>query len=206
MNIKAVVFDYGQVISMPQDSEALDGLAKLAGVKREVYEPVFWSLRGDYDRGIISTKVYIGNILSQLGISLDEGTIDKMAALDMSIWKKVNPETVALMEEIKRAGLRLGILSNMPHEFLAWARETVPVVSLVDTGLYSCEANLAKPDEAIYRKLISLMGVENSELVFFDDVAENVEGARALGIEAFLWKDVETARQNLADLGLNLTA
>jgi putative hydrolase of the HAD superfamily len=204
LNIKAVVFDYGQVISLPQDPKAISKLAEMAGVERKIFERTLWALRSEYDRGTIDAKEYFKKVLSALAVSLDDKTIDEMIQVDSESWKSINYETVALMEELKKAGYLLGILSNMPHDFLAWARENIPVFSLPQVGLFSCEVNLVKPEEAIYRKLLSLLGVEGGELVFFDDNADNIKGARALGIKALLWENPETARRELLSLGVRL--
>ena len=207
MSIKAVVFDYGQVICLPQDPAAIDRLAKLAGVERNKFEPCLWGLRGEYDQGIINSKEYFKKILSSLGVEDkvdEEKIIDEMIEVDLSSWKNINPGTVALMEDVKKAGYTLGILSNMPQDFLDWARKNITVFSLPHKSLFSCEVNLVKPDKAIYKKLLSILGIECCELVFFDDNEENVISARDMGIEAFLWKSPENARQELFSLGVIL--
>jgi putative hydrolase of the HAD superfamily len=204
MGIKAVAFDYGKVISFPPDHGVMDELAAMAGVKREDLESLVWQFRGEYDRGLLNGQEYYRKILERLGASPPEGTPEKMAEIDMYSWKHVNPGTVKLMEEIKKAGFLLGILSNMPHDFLAWARKTIPVFSLPHAGIFSCETGSNKPEEAIYRKLLAALGCRGEELVFFDDVPENVNKARELKINAFLWKDPENARQELAGLGVGL--
>jgi putative hydrolase of the HAD superfamily len=94
-------------------------------------------------------------------------------------------------------GLTLGILSNMPHDFLALARGTIPGFELPDVGIFSCETGYIKPEEPIYRILLARLGCEPEELVFFDDMPINIDMARSLGIRAFLWKDPETARAEL---------
>ena len=207
MSIKAVVFDYGQVICLPQDPSAIDRLAKLAGVERDKFEPCLWGLRGEYDLGNINSEEYYKKVLSSIGAEdkADEDKIvEEMIEVDLSSWKNINPETVTLMEDVKKAGYTLGILSNMPQDFLDWARENIAAFSLPHKSLFSCEVNLVKPDKAIYRKLLSMLEIDSCELVFFDDNEENVKSARDLGIEAFLWKDPENARQELFSLGVRL--
>jgi len=204
LSIKAVVFDYGNVISLPQDPKVMDELARRVGVEREKFVSALWSLRGDYDRGIISAKEYFKTVLNSLAVIMDEKSIEEIIEIDTNSWKNINTETEALMKELKAAGYMLGILSNVPHEFLAWAKKNLPVFSLPHVGLYSCEVNLVKPEEAIYRKLLSMLGIEANELVFFDDKAENIAGAKALGMEAILWVNVESARRELISLGIKL--
>ncbi|MDR2617455.1 MAG: HAD family phosphatase [Treponema sp.] len=202
MGIKAAAFDYGKVISFPPDHGVMDELAAIGGVKREDLESLVWKFRGEYDRGLLNGQEYYRKILERLDVNPPDETLKKMAEIDMYSWKRVNPGTVKLMEELKKAGLLLGILSNMPHDFLAWARKTIPVFSLPHVGIFSCEALSIKPEEAIYRKLLSALGCRGEEVVFFDDVLENVNKARELKINAFLWKDPENARQELAGLGV----
>ncbi|MCL2602679.1 MAG: HAD family phosphatase [Treponema sp.] len=204
MSIKAVIFDYGQVISLPQDSSAIDRLARRAGAAREKFEPLLWSLRDEYDRGTITSKEYYRNILSKLDLTLDDAGIDELIAIDLDSWKNINGGTVSLMEDIKRAGYVLGILSNMPCDFLVWARLNIPVFALSDTSLFSCDVKLIKPEEAIYRKLLSMLGLEGAEVVFFDDKLENIRGAQAVGIQAFLWEGPETARRVLLEVEVRL--
>jgi putative hydrolase of the HAD superfamily len=204
LKIKAVVFDYGQVISLPQDPAAIDRMAELAGVERKKFEPALWALRGEYDRGSIDAREYYRKIFAKLSVDVDINLIDKIIETDFDSWKNINRETVALMEDVKKAGYTLGILSNMPHDFLAWARKTLPVFSLPQVGLFSCDVNLVKPEEAIYKKLLSMLGARGEEVVFFDDIVENIKGAGSLGINAFLWKDAGNARRELLTLGVTL--
>jgi len=204
LSIKAIVFDYGQVISLPPDPKVMDRIAGLMGVKREKLEPILWSVRGEYDRGTINAKEYYKKVISHLDVSLDDKTIDEIIEMDLKSWRNINAGTVTLMEDIKKAGYTLAILSNMPHDFLAWARKSIPVFSLVHAGLFSCEVNLIKPEEAIYHKLLSMLNVKAAETVFFDDIAENIKSARVLGIEAFLWADPDRARADLLSLGIRL--
>ena len=204
MNIKAIVFDYGQVISLPQDQKMMEEIVRRIGVESEEFKSVLWTLRGDYDRGIISARDYFKKVLSHFDVYLNDKSIDELVELDSMSWKNVNPETVLLMEEIKKAGYLLGILSNMPQNFLSWARENISAFSLPHVSVFSCEVKLIKPEEAIYRKLLSLLSVEAEELVFFDDKINNIEGARVLGIEAVLWEGPENARRELLSLGAKL--
>ncbi|MDR3167065.1 MAG: HAD family phosphatase [Treponema sp.] len=200
--IQAVVFDYGKVICFSPPESVMDELAALAGLDRQILESLVWSHRGEYDRGVINGKDYYRDLLATQGISLDDGVLAKMVDIDLYSWTRVNPGTLALMEDIKRAGLTLGILSNMPREFLELARKTLPVFKLPDVGLYSCEAGFIKPEEAIYKALLSALGCNPEAVVFFDDLLDNVEKASRLGIKAFVWRDPDTARKHLEQLGL----
>jgi putative hydrolase of the HAD superfamily len=204
MKIKAVVFDYGKVICFPPEHGVMDELAALAGVEKNALEKMVWKYRDNYDRGTEKGPVYYQRIVRELGKDISIETGNTMAEIDMAGWKNINSATVKLMEDIKKAGLLLGILSNMPFEFLDWARKKLPVFSLPQVGVFSCEEGLIKPEEAIYRKLLEKLNCLPGEVVFFDDIAQNVDKARELKIEAFVWESPEKTRELLAELGAEL--
>ncbi|MDR0719316.1 MAG: HAD family phosphatase [Treponema sp.] len=202
MKIKAVVFDYGKVICFPPEHGVMDSLAALAGVEKKALERMIWKYRDNYDRGTEKGPFYYQRIVRELGKDISIETGNAMAEIDMAGWKNINSATVKLMEDIKKAGILLGILSNMPFEFLDWARKELPVFSLPQAGVFSCEEGLIKPEEAIYRKLLEKLNCLPGEVVFFDDIAQNVNKARELKIEAFVWESPEKARELLTELGV----
>jgi putative hydrolase of the HAD superfamily len=199
-SIKAVVFDYGGVICFPPDAAAERKLAELTGLSAETLNDLNRKYRGEYDRGALDGKAYYRYILSEAGVfSGDEG-LEGIIRADSEGWKRMNEGTIALMRDIKAAGFRLGILSNMPHEFLAWARKNIPVFGEADAAVFSCEYNLVKPEAAIYEKFREKIGLEYGEIVFFDDLPDNIQKARELGIHGFVWKGPGAAREELRKL------
>jgi putative hydrolase of the HAD superfamily len=145
---------------------------------------------------------YYRNFLARAGVLPDEGTLKKMVVIDSASWTRINPGTVRLMEDVKKAGLKLGILSNMPHEFLAMAREHFPVFSLPHAGIFSSEIGYIKPQEMIYRDCCAALELNPDELVFFDDMPVNIEKACSLGMRGFVWQNPETARETLRMLSI----
>jgi putative hydrolase of the HAD superfamily len=106
------------------------------------------------------------------------------------------------MEDVKKSGLKLGILSNMPHDFLPIARSRFPFFQLCDVEIFSCEVNSVKPEEPIYQALLSALGCRAEETAFFDDIPVNVDAALALGFKSYVWKGPENARQELRRLSV----
>ncbi len=199
-----MVFDFGNVLSLPQEEGTMGLLAAIAGVDEQTMTRVVWDMRGSYDRGDLSGTAYYGKLLAAAGAAPDEGTLAALVRADLESWARLNPDSLALADAVAAAGLKRGILSNMPHEFLALARKRFPLFSQVDAGIYSCELGINKPERGIYEALVAALGVEAEEIVFFDDIQANVDGALAVGIRGHLWKDASAARSDLAALGLRL--
>jgi putative hydrolase of the HAD superfamily len=197
MNIKAVVFDYGKVISFPPSGENRRTLLALTGLSGEALTEMERKYRGEFDRGLYDGKSYYRALLKEGGIFLDDPVLEKLAETDAAGWKQIDAATVALMRDVKKLGFALGILSNMPHDFLAWARRHIPVFGETDAAVFSCEVNSIKPEPLIYEKLRESLGCEFSEIVFFDDLSDNVDQAGKLGIHGILWNGSEAARKDL---------
>jgi putative hydrolase of the HAD superfamily len=204
VDIQAVVFDFGKVICCDPGNEPFEKIAGMAGLELKEFAPLLWSYRTGYDRGVISGEEYYRTALSEAGVCPADDIIKKMLETDLESWTRINPLTVALMQDVKKAGLKLGILSNMPHDFLAMARKRFPVFQLCDAGVFSCDVNSVKPEEPIYRAVLSALGCRADEAVFFDDMPVNVEKALALGFKGYVWESPENARQELRRLSIAL--
>jgi len=201
VSIKAVAFDYGGVISFFQDKEDLQGMADLAGIDVSLMKQIYWDNRPVYDKGLVDGKDYFRNILAGVGVIAGPELLEKLCEKDIESWSHINPKTEQLMKELKESGFTVAVLSNIGQDLLDRVKDTLPVFTLPDVAVYSCEVNTVKPEEKMYRLLVSRLDCKAEELVFFDDKEANVEAACTLGIQALLWKGPEDARKNLEALG-----
>src|SRR5467141_262969 len=66
----------------------------------------------------------------------------------------------------------------------------------------SSAIGLRKPDAAAYDHVVKAIGVPASRIVFFDDLAENIDGARACGLTAVHVTSPDDVAHALAALGI----
>lgn len=102
----------------------------------------------------------------------------------------------ALVADLKRAGVKVALLSNSWGSIYPRAR----LEELFDVVVISGEVGLRKPDAAIFELALERLGVPAESAVFVDDVEVNVEGARAAGLTGVVHTDAATTRAALADL------
>ncbi len=107
------------------------------------------------------------------------------------------PGTVALMDSLRGQGHRLFYLSNMPEPY-ALRLERHPFFEWFDDGLFSCRVKLIKPQADIFREAERRFGVAPEDTVFIDDVAHNIEAARAHGWGGVRFQDPEQCAVDLA--------
>ena len=116
--------------------------------------------------------------------------------------RDADADSVALLRELKAAGLRLYALSNFSAELFALSRPRFDFWDAFDGIVLSGEEGVNKPDPAIYRVLFERHAIAPARAVFLDDSLPNVEASRALGMRAIHFSDAESARVELRAMGL----
>ncbi len=111
---------------------------------------------------------------------------------EIDFWSNFDERVLAWARELRDAGLRTGILSNMPLPIGESLRVTPGFLDHFDQVTFSYELGVLKPEREIYEYALRGLGVAPAEALFLDDRPENVEGARAIGLRADLfttWED-----------------
>lgn len=195
---RVVVFDYGEVISRTPHA-ARDTLVELTGVPADELFPVYQELRHDLDRGDLSVVAYWRAIAERTGRSWTLTDIHRFWAVDFTGWFEVEPETLAIVEELHDAGTRLALLSNAGHDFGDPYRRS-PMGSLFETVVVSAEEHVLKPDPSIYRDTCARLGIDPGQMVFVDNRAENAAGAEAIGAVGHHYTSPDGLRTFLREL------
>ena len=114
-------------------------------------------------------------------------TADEVRRIHLAWHWAEYPGVDAVVAAIEAAGIASGALSNTsaPHwSDLRGPQSRYPTVARLQHAVASHLAGVLKPDPAIYRAFEAASGQPTSRLLFFDDLPENVEAARALGWRA----------------------
>jgi HAD superfamily hydrolase (TIGR01509 family) len=75
---------------------------------------------------------------------------------------------------------------------------------MFDVAVFSCAEGIIKPDRRIYEITVEKLDCQPRQAVFIDDRPENVNGAKQAGLNAFLFKDIEQLKSDLARLGVGI--
>jgi 2-haloacid dehalogenase len=110
--------------------------------------------------------------------------------------------TVDVLRDLHAAGVRLLALTNWSAELFPVARGRFDFLDLFEDILVSGEERLAKPDPRIFELLTERSGLPPGACVFVDDKPENVEAARAAGLDGIVFVDDGTLREQLRERGL----
>jgi putative hydrolase of the HAD superfamily len=193
--IKAIIFDYGNVLCEPQPPEDIAAMAAELAQPIDQFGPIYWRDRASYDRAEMNTAEYWARVAGRQLVS-DE--IAKLNDLDNKSWTHPRAATIPWVAAMHGLGLRTALLSNLPASLRDVLEKDAPWLPAFDVKTYSCTVRVTKPDRKIYRHCLSGLGVKASEAVFLDDRPENVDAAKKLGIHAILFQTAEGAAADLA--------
>jgi 2-haloacid dehalogenase len=110
--------------------------------------------------------------------------------------------TVAILCELKAAGVPCYALTNMERETYPLRLERFPFMHWFDGTVVSGFEGVAKPDPAVFELLLTRFGLEPSETVLVDDSPVNVRAARDAGINAIEFETAGRLRDWLKNAGL----
>lgn len=196
--IKTVVFDYGGVISQPQDVKLFEKLRDILGDTTDTFDNVYREMRNDYDAGKISAGEYWQLIAEKLqSKKLSDAEIEELTALDVKSWAVINSGAIKLIDELKNKKIKLGILSNMTFDSLTPVMNS-EWIKYFDVRVFSCEEKICKPDRRIYEILVERISEKPENILFIDDVEANIESAKKTGLNAILFTNLNKLAENLS--------
>ncbi|HEY2128499.1 MAG TPA: HAD family phosphatase [Streptosporangiaceae bacterium] len=195
MPIQAVVFDIGGVLEITQPSS----LAR-------TWEPILDLRPGEMNSRLaeVAAAGAVGTISEQQAgqriadiLGLDAGQLRAFLA---DLWTEylgtLNTDLAAYFAGL-RPRYRTGIISNSFVGARHREQQRYGFTEMTDLIVYSHEVGMSKPDPRIYQLACDGLGVPAADMVFLDDLPENVAAARQAGLHAVLFQDT---RQAIADI------
>jgi putative hydrolase of the HAD superfamily len=201
MGFKAIIFDYGEVLCYAPTPEQIARLAGYFGVAVDALRKLWERNRGAFDRGDLTPMAYWSMLADDAGATIQPREMKEICDLDITMWSNVNSNMVEWARQLRATGMKVGLLSNMHHEMVAYCRQHFAWLNSFDSLTFSAEVKLIKPDPAIYEHTLNSLSVRASEALFLDDREINVQAARKLGITAIRFQSIAQLRRELQAAG-----
>ncbi|TNF41147.1 MAG: HAD family phosphatase [Cytophagales bacterium] len=188
-DVDFLIFDLGNVI-IDIDYQRSLNLIK-SKVEESLHDRVDFFYQTEfhksYEKGLISSVQFRDEVRDYFSQSWSDQEID---TLWNSLLGKIPPQRLELVKELRKK-YQVGVLSNTNeihidavHEMLRSEHGLDRFDPIFDWVFYSHEMGLAKPSAEIYEKMLAELNTSPDRVLFFDDLKANVEGAKAVGIEA----------------------
>lgn len=192
-DIHAVVFDFGNVLTMPQDPGRVAEMQGLCGLDSARFTSSYARVRREYDRGKLDALSYWQHVLHGKAprpiAGIDGDFVRRLTELDIQSWTVIREPMITWAKHLRRAGYKTAILSNMPREHALYIEDTFEWIEAFEARLFSYAIGHVKPERAIYVECLKRLGVAPEQTLFIDDIAENVAAARAIGFLAVQFED-----------------
>jgi putative hydrolase of the HAD superfamily len=208
MTVRGLIFDWGGVLTTPL-SDAITAWIEADGIDADGYREVMrewlaaaYTLDGEanpvhgLEDGSLEPAEFERRLAARLRTRAGAAVVAEGLLTRMFLAFEPVPPMYEVLRRARAAGVRTCLLSNSWGN--SYPRESFP--ELFDGVVISSEVGLRKPDPAIYRHALGLLGLRPEECVFVDDIKRNVRAAADLGITGVHHVDAEQTVVRLEEL------
>ena len=184
--LKNIIFDMGNVLIgfIPDEILDLKGITDPKDrrlLKENIYLHEGWK---QMDLGVLAEDDFAKQVKDRLPEQLH-------ATADDLIYHWYEPlcpikGIEKLIRDLKHQGYRIFILSNAALSYTRYI-ERIPAYDCFDGIVISAEEKCVKPHSEFFRILCERYDIDPKESLFIDDMKANIEGAKALGFDTFLF-------------------
>ncbi len=186
--IKAVIFDFGGVISKSKD---FDWLSKKfsefyniesAEISKKWIEEIVSPLFKDIVTGKVSVEILYEKSSKFFNVEKNKHKEDWLILVD-----EYNFEIIELIKSLE-GRYRLAILSNITEGLIEQFLDKHSLNDKFEVVIKSFEVGLMKPDLKIYELILNKLNLKAEECLFVDDLEKNVKAAKKIGMQAIQFK------------------
>lgn len=190
-SIEAVLFDYGMVLSAPPDPAAWQKMREITGFDEQTLHRGYWTPRHAYDRGDLNGLAYWEQVASAGATGFTPEQVQQLINADVALWTRLNTPMVEWAQQLQRAGVHTGILSNIGDAMTDGLLGKFDWLQDFHHCVWSYRLRVAKPEPEIYQAAAEALGTPPEKILFIDDKAENIQSAHEVGMQAIQYSDHE---------------
>jgi len=199
----ALLFDLGGVVLSIDFARMFARWAYHAGEELDTIRARFSfdTFYARHERGEIEASKYFASLRSSLRINLTDAQFtDGWTAIYVGEIRGVPQLLRSLKDQIPL----YAFTNSNPTHMGVWANLYAETLKNFRRVFVSSDLGVRKPEPEAFAKVATAIGVPLSRILFFDDTKENVESARAIGMQAIHVNSVqgiaEIIAQSVGDL------
>jgi FMN phosphatase YigB (HAD superfamily) len=201
--MKAIVFDFGNVIGFFDHWRALKRLACHTDLSpQQMYDAVYdTELEDAFESGRMTAAEFLEAVRQLWRVRCGD---EELTGAFIDIFRP-NPEVCSLIPELKpRYTLLLGSNTNELHA-RHFRKQFEDILRHFDASVLSYQIGARKPRREFFDHCQRLAGCPPHECLFIDDLPANVEGAKACGWRGVVYTTIGELRARLGELGVTVT-
>ena len=191
--IKSVLFDLGNVLAVIDFYKFWSSLGFLRPEEIAPFTDGYISWTRQFESGFVSTNEYLTGLHSVFGRSFSVEQLERAFA---SI---IREPIDGMMEVVKRVSRehRTALVSNTNEIHYKISLDKLDVLGVLPTHYLSYKMRVMKPAQGFYNAIIDDQKIDPSEMLFIDDIPENVNAAKSAGMQAICFEGVEKLNTSL---------
>jgi putative hydrolase of the HAD superfamily len=152
-----------------------------------------------YERGETDDAAFFDHVRRTLDLDASDAQIrDGWNA----VFVAQNEPVLGMVKQASKTLPSYAFTNTSSSHQTAWTVAYPDVVSAFRRIFSSTEMGLRKPDRAAFEAVVQAIGQRPESILFFDDLASNVAGARAAGLQAVQVSGPRDVREGLRALDL----
>lgn len=187
--IENLILDFGGVLLDLDERATYEAFVALG---LEKVPPELTAVNLDFQRGKVGREQYVAFLKRYLPPGTTTVQVEDAWC---AMLRQVSPARWHLLERLGKR-YRLFLLSNTDPIHIDRLRRRMDLDAfeqLFERVYYSQDTGLRKPERALFERVLRENGLDAARTLFVDDTLENVEGARAAGLQG-LWLDLSRRR------------
>ena len=196
--IRAIIFDFGLVISTPRPTACFHAYERDLGIAEGSINRIMFDSPAWQDA--LVGRLTMRGFWAAVGPSLGLTTQRQIDAFQRRYYgdEAVNPDVLSLIRSL-HGDYGLAVLSNHPPGLDQWLSDW-GIRDLFEVVYCSGDEGRVKPDPAVYHATLDRLGVRPAQAAFIDDTMGHVSAARAMGIHGIVFSDAQRLKKDLGVL------
>jgi putative hydrolase of the HAD superfamily len=198
--IKAIIFDYGNVIHRWDNDIFLKEFVRLSGKDyNHVVDVIFGhGLHHKLETGEISDIIFFKKVTDQLNLKISQDEFFRL--FSSKLFQEIKT-TISLIKELKK-NYNVALLSNTNKIDFNYIIKKSEVLPLFDAVTLSFEVGHKKPEKEIYLDALKKLSLKPGECVYIDDIKEFSDAASRFGIHGIHYTSYENLIKELKKLNV----
>ena len=202
--VEAIITDFGGVLTSPL-VESFVGVLGTSGISLEEMGKAMVAIAQrdgsnpliELETGRVTEAAFMGRLSEEL--TAQRGDPVELDGFGERYFRHLQPNErlIDYMRELRGRGYKMAICTNNVKEWESRWRAMLPVDEIFDVVVDSAFVGSRKPEPRIYEITLERLGSAPEAALFVDDVEDNCQGARALGINAIRFRSTDQAIEDI---------
>jgi len=200
VDILGIIFDLGRVlIKVDTQNQLIQSITKQANITSDeaMQKLVENDIFKQYNKGLLTPNEFHKLLQKEINAEIAYHEFKKIWCSIFSVQDGIETIANTLKQKFK-----IAILSDTDPLHWEYITTNFPWIKNLGPAWLSYERGIMKPDANSFKGTASLIHLQPEQCLFIDDLQQNVDGAKSIGMHAILFKNVQQLKEELIQLGI----